>query len=49
VTSEAFVNDMRGRQLSVGYRSSDDINATMATLERAPQSTRDFLRRTLGE
>ena len=48
VTSPAFVGEMQKRQLSVGYKSPDDIAATLRSLDSASPSVRQLLSKMLG-
>jgi tripartite-type tricarboxylate transporter receptor subunit TctC len=48
VTSAAFVGDMQKRQLSVGYKSPEDVAATLQSLNTASPSVRQLLAKMLG-
>ncbi|HEV7664098.1 MAG TPA: hypothetical protein VGQ62_11225 [Chloroflexota bacterium] len=48
VQSDAYVKDMNGRQLAVGFQSPDAIDATITTIRNASPDTREFIKRTLG-
>ncbi len=48
VTSDAFVSDMQKRQLLVGYKSPEDITATLQSLNSASPSVRQLLSKILG-
>lgn len=48
VTSSAFVADMQKRQLTVGYRSPDEISAILQKVSAYPPATKDTIARLLG-
>jgi tripartite-type tricarboxylate transporter receptor subunit TctC len=48
VTSPAFVGDMQKRQLSVGYKSPEEIASTLQSLNSAPPTVRQLISKMLG-
>jgi len=48
VTNPEFVAEMEKRQLQVGYQSPDDINKTVADLEKFTPGARDLMKRLLA-
>lgn len=48
VTSPAFVEDMKKRQLQVGYQTPDDIAKTVSDLEKFSPAARDLMKRILA-
>jgi hypothetical protein len=48
VMSTGFVGDMQKRQLSVGYKSPEDIASTLRSLDSASPSVRQLLTKMLG-
>lgn len=48
VSNPAFVADMEKRQLQVGYQSPEDIEKTVADLEKFTPGARDLMKRLLG-